>query len=99
MVVLHARLKLAEGALPRFQELLAAVVPPSRAEEGCLSYRVYESLEAPGEVVFVEEWKSQVALDLHFQTPHFLAYDRAVPALLATPPAIRVYQAASWRDL
>lgn len=99
MVVLHAVLKLAQGALPRFEELLAAVVPPSRAEEGCLAYRAYRSLEAPDEVVFVEEWKSQAALDLHFQTPHFRAYDQAVKALVAAPPAIRVYQAASWRDL
>ncbi len=99
MIVLHALLKLAPGALPRFEELLEAVVPPSRAEEGCLSYRVYRSLESPDEVVFVEEWKSQAALDLHFGTPHFRAYDQAVRAQLAAPPAIRVYQAASWRDL
>ncbi|HZZ84147.1 MAG TPA: putative quinol monooxygenase [Anaeromyxobacteraceae bacterium] len=99
MLVLHARLKLAQGMLPRFQELLAAVAPPSRAEDGCSSYRAYRSLEDPNEVVFVEEWKSQAALDLHFQTPHFRAYDRAVAALLAEPPRIRTYEAASYRDL
>ncbi len=98
MIVLHASLKLAQGERPRFEELLAGLVAPSRAEAGCLSYRVFQSLEAADEVIFVEEWKSREALELHFQTPHFRGYDAAVKALVAAPPAVRLYEVASHQD-
>lgn len=49
---------------------LTDLVAPTRGEEGCLSYELYESGSAPGTFVTVESWRSQDDLDAHLQTPH-----------------------------
>jgi quinol monooxygenase YgiN len=47
MVILHARVPIKPESRERWLALLAAVSPPSRAEEACQSYIVYEAVEAP----------------------------------------------------
>ena len=49
---------------------LNALADATRAEEGCLSYDLYESAAAPGFFVTVEEWRSQEDLDAHMKTEH-----------------------------
>ncbi len=43
----------------------------SRAEEGCIGYEIYQSTISPTELVIVETWKDQAALDIHAGTPHY----------------------------
>jgi quinol monooxygenase YgiN len=76
-----------------------AVARASRAEEGCLSYRVYEDTELDNEFVFVEEWESQQALERHFGTPHIAEFMRAIPATVAAPPDVRFHTIESSVDL
>lgn len=49
---------------------LAELAVATRAEEGCLSYDLYESLAVPGTFVTVELWRSQQDLDAHLASPH-----------------------------
>lgn len=93
-VVLHARVTLSKGQEAAFERLIAPLVRATRAERGCRVYRVYASLETPLERMFVEEWASREALESHFQTPHFLSYKAAVPALLAAEPELRIFDVA-----
>ena len=44
MVILHAYGVIKPEARERWLELLAAVTPPSRAEEACQSYLLYEAI-------------------------------------------------------
>ena len=76
-----------------------AVASASRAEEGCLSYRVYQDTEAENEFVFVEEWESQEALTRHFGTPHIARFMEAIPAAVVAPPDVRFHTIASSVDL
>jgi quinol monooxygenase YgiN len=75
------------------------VARASRAEEGCLSYRVYEDTEIENEFVFVEEWESQEALERHFSTPHIAEFMRAIPATVAAPPDVKFHTIRSSVDL
>jgi len=95
MVVLHARLLLTDEGRGQFDAMLGGLLESSRAEDGCISYRVYRSLETPGEVIFVEEWSNREILDRHFQTPHFVAFADKFPTWVAVPPQIRIYEVAS----
>ena len=79
--------------------LAAAVAKPSKAEEGCISYEVYEQSSAGNEFLFFEEWADQAALDFHFQTPHFLEFVKAISECLQAPPSIRVYEVSGSRNL
>lgn len=67
---------------------LTALVPPSRAEEGCLSYDLYESSSAPGTFVTVEKWRAQSDLDAHMKTPHIAQVFATAGDALAGAPAI-----------
>jgi quinol monooxygenase YgiN len=79
--------------------LAASVAPPSRAEAGCITYNFYERLPSSNEFLFFEEWANQAALDLHFQTPHFLNFMKEFPDLIQGAPQIRVYEVGAMRDL
>ena len=67
---------------------LSDLVPPTRQEEGCLSYDLFESAGAPGTFVTVESWRDQAAADAHLGTPHVQAAFAAAGAVLAGPPGI-----------
>jgi quinol monooxygenase YgiN len=67
---------------------MSALVAPTRNEEGCLSYALYESAVTPGVFVTVELWRGQGDLDAHMQTEHIAATLAAAGDALAEPPAI-----------
>lgn len=76
-----------------------AVAECSRAESGCISYRVYEDIEIENEFVFVEEWESNEALRLHFATQHVRDFMQAIPATIVAPPDVKFHAIASSMDL
>jgi quinol monooxygenase YgiN len=49
---------------------ISSLAEATRAEEGCLTYDVFESAAVPGTFVTVEEWRSQADLDAHLKTEH-----------------------------
>ncbi|WP_375498521.1 putative quinol monooxygenase [uncultured Jatrophihabitans sp.] len=59
-----------EGSADLVRDALSALVPPTRAEEGCLSYELYESNTTPGVFVTVESWRGQDDLDAHMKSEH-----------------------------
>ena len=67
---------------------LTDLVAPTRGEEGCLSYDLYESGSAPGTFVTVESWRAQADLDAHLQTPHVQAALAAAGDALDGAPGI-----------
>ena len=95
MVVLHARLAIKPEARERWLSLVEVVVEPSRAEQACRTYRIYEDIEAPNSFIFVEEWEDLDGLYQHFRTPHFTQFFGALPEVLAGPPDGSVHQVAS----
>jgi quinol monooxygenase YgiN len=76
-----------------------AVARASRAEEGCIDYRIYQDTENPDEFVFVEEWQSDEALRRHFATPHVTEFMQAILATLAGAPDVKFHTVASSLDL
>jgi quinol monooxygenase YgiN len=82
--------------LVRIGETVAAA---SRAEPGCISYRVYEATDLENQFVFVEEWESSEALQQHFATPHIAEFMQAIPAAVTAPPDVKFHTIASSMDL
>jgi quinol monooxygenase YgiN len=76
-----------------------AVAAASRAEAGCLGYRLYEATDLDNEFVFVEEWESDEALKRHFATPHIAEFMQAVPGVITAPPDVKFHTIASSMDL
>ncbi len=76
-----------------------ALATASRAEAGCISYRFYEDTEISNDFVFVEEWESDEALQLHFKTVHIAEFMQAVPTTVVAPPEVRFHDVARSRRL
>ncbi len=76
-----------------------AVAKASRAESGCISYRLYEDTEIENDFVFVEEWESSEALQLHFATPHVRDFMQAIAATIVAPPDVKFHTIESSMDL
>ena len=74
-------------AKPEFRsevrQALLAVVPPSRAEAGCLQYDLHASRSNPDSFVMIERWQDDATLDHHMATPHFAALGKAIDGKVA----------------
>ena len=86
-VVVVATFKVKPGKEEEAERMLRAVIAPTHAEEGCLTYAFHRGLDDPTQFAMVERWASREALDAHLQTPHVAQLSSAVD-LLAEPPQI-----------
>jgi quinol monooxygenase YgiN len=71
----------------------------TQAESGCRAYRFYADLEDPSLFFIFEEWESDEALGVHFQTEHMRVFQAALPAIVAGPPDIRFYTVSAVRGM
>ena len=69
--------------------LLMALVAPTRAEAGCISYDVHVDAADPCVFVFYENWTDRAALDAHLAMPHLQPLVSQLDRLLACPVDIR----------
>ncbi len=63
--------------------LLTELRTASLAEEGCLGFVVARSATEPTTVLLFEEWRDQAALDVHYESEHFVRLGRNGIRLLA----------------
>lgn len=91
MVVLVARCRLLTERRAEAYEACEAMLAPSRAEPGCISYEFFVHPDDPDYISFVEEWQSNDALQEHFATDHFQAFYAAMQGMMTEPADIRIY--------
>ncbi|MBL9136712.1 MAG: antibiotic biosynthesis monooxygenase [Verrucomicrobiales bacterium] len=90
-VTVTARLKAQPGKQTALRELLAALVVPTRREDGCLNYDLHVASDDPSVLLFHENWRSKADLDRHLGSPHVTAVLAQLPALLAEPPEMTLW--------
>jgi quinol monooxygenase YgiN len=54
-----------EGCEDKMKELLSAMVIPSKAEEGCIFYEIFQYENNRRKFMAVETWRDEKALDGH----------------------------------
>jgi quinol monooxygenase YgiN len=82
----------ATGKESELEQTLLELVEASRAEPGCLRYDLLCSRDGYGEFVFVEEWASDEALELHRQTSHLREAQAKVQGSIGSLPRVNVYR-------
>ncbi|MGB7803961.1 putative quinol monooxygenase [Buttiauxella sp.] len=80
-----AVLKAKAGHRESLKAALKALILPTRQEEGCLDYALFQLQETPDVFYMRESWKGQEALDAHIALPHFQAFVQQMDELLAEP--------------
>lgn len=87
-----ARIRAAKGKEDELYRELAALVPLTRAEEGCISYHLHRSQGDPALFFFYENWRSKLDLDHHFATHYLQAFLKKADVLLSEPADISEWE-------
>ncbi|MEO7130431.1 MAG: putative quinol monooxygenase, partial [Dermatophilaceae bacterium] len=58
------------GSEDAVRRAMQGIVAPTRAEEGNVSYDLFEAADAPGTFITVEQWDAAADLETHLQTDH-----------------------------
>jgi len=86
-ITLTVFLRAREGQEGLLEAELRALVPPTRREQGCITYDLHRAAEIPGAFFLHEVWASREHHTRHTKTPHFLRWDARKDALLASREA------------
>lgn len=99
-IVVVGSLKASPGKEDATREVLAELVVPTHAEEGCILYSFHQGVDHKDRFAFVERWESQELLEKHLGSDHIAAALSAAESdsLLAEPPDIVVYGALPGGD-
>ena len=91
MIHILASFEVKNDKLSDFIKLCNELIEESCKEEGCVSYHLQQNTERENYLVFVEEWKSNEAIEKHNSSEHFT---RIVPSLVEmceTAPVIQTF--------
>ncbi len=62
------------GCEDKMKDLLSAMVKPSKAEDGCLFYDIFQLENNRKKFMAVETWRDEKALDGHKTSAHYKVY-------------------------
>jgi quinol monooxygenase YgiN len=93
-VVLVADVHGRVGLANELHALLTELVDASRAEPGCVEFRLLAG-DDPGEFVLLSGWGDEAALRGHYDTLHYRRYRAEVGPLLARPSDVVVYHVSA----
>jgi len=61
-------------SIEKMKELLGAMVKPSKSEEGCIFYEIFQYKDQPEKFMAVETWRDERALNGHKHSEHYKIY-------------------------
>ncbi|CAM4370865.1 quinol monooxygenase YgiN [Paenibacillus endophyticus] len=88
MVILQVQMTVAAEEREMFLAKSTTLLSATRAEEGNISYQLFENVSKPGKFVMLEEWQDEQAIDLHNQTEHFTEFFAYARQVLVEPVKI-----------
>ncbi len=77
------------------RDALAALVEPSRAEDGCEHYELFQSTDEPTRFQTVERWANPEAVQAHMGSDHVQAAFAAAGDLMGAEPVIQTFDKVS----
>jgi quinol monooxygenase YgiN len=65
-----AHLRALHGQIAETKAFLLSLIPPTRAEPGCVEYWLHQDNDEPAEFTFYENWTNRAEWDKHMELPH-----------------------------
>ncbi|HYE68864.1 MAG TPA: putative quinol monooxygenase [Anaerovoracaceae bacterium] len=66
----------------------------NKYDEGCIHYELYQDLNNPLLLTFIEEWESMEALDKHIAAEHFKEFVPKLGAFADGPEDVHLFKKA-----
>jgi quinol monooxygenase YgiN len=98
MIVIRFKVQCQPNRTEEALSAFAAVVPPSRAVEGVISFDIGRDVVDPNSIVAVEVFEDEAARERQESLPEVRKVMSLFPEILAGPPEARVFQVASSAD-
>jgi quinol monooxygenase YgiN len=95
MITIVAKSVVLEGKAEEFKALARKLVAESQKESGCLSYDLYQEVNQPNVLTFIEVWKDKEAIEKHNASRHFTHIVPKLGALREGPAEVHLYQKLS----
>ena len=92
LLFISAAFRARPGKETELRDALTALLRPTRAEPGCLTYDLHEGLGDPARLMMFETWESQAAIDGHMKSPHVQKFAPRVDGLCSEPPQIVTWE-------
>jgi quinol monooxygenase YgiN len=80
-----------EDKLDQVIELCKELVDATRKEEGCIKYELFQDVNEPTVLTFIEEWFDVDALNKHMESEHFTRIIPKFGAFMIKDGDINVY--------
>lgn len=93
MIVVHADVFAQVPHRDSVREAMLVAQRAAQLQDGCLSYRFAEAIDEPGHFLAVERWRDAQALEAHFRSDAFTAYQNAVTPLLVRDSEVLMFDA------
>lgn len=94
-VTVVATIKAKAGMEAQVKEAILALVPPTRAEAGCINYDLHQSTDDPSTYMLYENWTSKKDLDDHLAMPYLQDFLGKADDILAEPVDIALWRMIS----
>ncbi|WP_408893837.1 putative quinol monooxygenase [Paenibacillus taichungensis] len=82
VITICAILKAKPGQEEQLRDELIKLIEPSRAEKGCIQYKLHKSHEKEDTYVFYESWADENAIIAHVNTEHYQAYQKNIETII-----------------
>jgi quinol monooxygenase YgiN len=89
-----AKVYIKAGSEADFITAAQEMITNSNKEEGCMGYMMYQDPYEKTNFIFVEKYKNQAAVDVHFATPYFKGFGDKIANLTSKPVEIKIIDIA-----
>ncbi len=96
MIKIVARRVVRAEAVADYQALARELVAKSKAEPGCVSYTLNQSIRDPRVHTMLEVWKDQAAIDAHNASEHFTRLVPQLGKLVEVADPVELYEEVVW---
>jgi quinol monooxygenase YgiN len=92
--MITAKVFIKSGKETEFITAAKMMIENSNKEEGCLGYMLYQDPYEKTNFIFVEKYKNQAAIDIHFATPYFKEFGTLTADWTSKPMEIKIIDVA-----
>ena len=92
--MITAKVFIKPGKEAEFITAAKMMIENSNKEEGCLGYMLYQDPYEKTNFIFVEKYKNQAAIDVHFATPYFKEFGTITSDWTSKPTEIKIIDIA-----
>ncbi|AKN30381.1 antibiotic biosynthesis monooxygenase [Clostridium carboxidivorans P7] len=71
MIRIISKNTLKDGKRDEFLKITKELIEKTRKEDGCIAYHLFEDINNPLILTFVEDWRDEEAIKNHNNTEHF----------------------------